>query len=115
VPQRSLRAFTCAACSATEWVSPASRPRLLVRDRASRVVEDQDLGRRPSERCPPGESGGLVVLGEGAETSLRYAHRANQVRAMDRSCRAPHWLSMMSRLAGDFPHRAEQATVARVT
>lgn len=41
---------------------PRNPTRVIVRDGAGRVVQDQDLGRGPSERCTPGESSGLMVM-----------------------------------------------------
>jgi hypothetical protein len=38
--------------------------RVIVRDGAGKVVQDQDLGRGPIERCTPGGSSSLMVGGE---------------------------------------------------
>jgi hypothetical protein len=36
--------------------------RVIVRDAAGKVVQDEDLGARPGEHCHPGESSSLIVL-----------------------------------------------------
>lgn len=38
---------------------------MLVRDGAGKVVQDQVLQRLPRERCSPGDSSSLLVLGKG--------------------------------------------------
>jgi hypothetical protein len=38
--------------------------RVIVRDAAGEVVEDEQLGRGPGEQCTPGESSSLIVLGK---------------------------------------------------
>ncbi len=42
---------------------PRNPTRVLVRDSAGKVLQDQDLGRGASERCTPGESSSLIVGG----------------------------------------------------
>jgi hypothetical protein len=43
---------------------PRIPTRVVVRDRAGKIVQDQDLGRTPAEHCTAGESSSLIVLGK---------------------------------------------------